>query len=277
MSVPMQRASQFQQTLQSSPGTQSRDRQRNAALAALTASALSALELHLRHGDFPEGAVLWDAGEPASRVYFPASGMISVIVPLKDGRGIEVASIGREAGVGMEYQMRPLPLLTRGVVQVAGMFSYMPVSQFAAATREREDIKELAAYCSDWLLTQAQQIAACNAAHSADARFCRWLLQSSEHMESDMVPSTQEAIAQLLGIRRTTVTLIAQRLQVAGVISYKRGRIAVRDRQNLQSAACDCHLMLGRQYWPSVRLTKNQPQPETVAAPSSASVQSSGG
>jgi CRP-like cAMP-binding protein len=109
----------------------------------------------------------------------------------------------------------------------------------------------MAAVCNSWLLLQAQQIAACNAVHSADARFCRWLARASDVLSSEVIPVTQEAIAQALGIRRTTATLIAQQLQVKGAISYSRGRIVIRDRAALRAGACDCCHALGRARWPS--------------------------
>jgi CRP-like cAMP-binding protein len=229
-------------------------RHRNGALAALSSSAFSILEPHLRSRDFEEGSVLWDAGESSNRAYFPLSGVISIVVPVKDGGGIEVASVGYEGAAGIDCESGHHHSVTQGVTQVAGTFSYMSAVQFASAARQNEEIGHVAAICCNWLLAQSQQIAACNAVHPADARFCRWLLLSAARLESDIVPSTQEAIARALGIRRTTVTLIAQSLQAAGLISYRRGKIAIRDRDGLRSAACDCCGPLGRPNWPSERL-----------------------
>jgi hypothetical protein len=87
--------------------------------------------------------------------------------------------------------------------------------------------------------------------HSADARLCRWLLRASDAVGHDTVVATQEAMAEALGVRRTTATLVAQALQQAQVISYSRGKIVVRDRAGLEAAACDCHAMLGQSNWPS--------------------------
>jgi len=229
--------------------------QQNAALAALSSSAFSILEPHLRYREFEEGAVLWNAGEQVDRVYFPLSGMISIVMPIKDGCGIEVAGVGQEGAAGIDYRLGQSQSVTQGITQIAGMFLYMSALQFAAAARQNDEIDHLAAICCDWVLAQSQQTAACNAVHPADARFCRWLMLSSERIESDVVPSTQEAIARVLGIRRTTVTLIAQGLQMAGIISYRRGKIVIRDREGLRSAACDCCAALSPRKWPSTRLT----------------------
>jgi CRP-like cAMP-binding protein len=103
------------------------------------------------------------------------------------------------------------------------------------------------------LLAQVQQSAACNALHEAEARFCRWLLQSRDRSDSDVVPITQEFVAQMLGVRRTTVTLVAQSLQDAGLLRYRRGQIEILDRDTLEARACECYGVVRRaieQYLP---------------------------
>ena len=241
--------------------TYPRPHHRNAVLAALSPRAFQILEAHLRHRDFPEGSVLWDAGAPTERVYFPLSGVISVVLPVKDGSGIEVASVGREAVAGLGYGWGQLRSVTQGITLISGTFSYMSASALANAAKQNDEIARVAAICCDWLLAQSQQLAACNAVHPADARFSRWLLQSAERIEGEVIPSTQETIAQALGIRRTTVTLIAQGLQMEGMISYRRGKIRIRNREGLRAAACDCCAALGRANWPSERFANSGVQP----------------
>ncbi|HKD28050.1 MAG TPA: Crp/Fnr family transcriptional regulator [Xanthobacteraceae bacterium] len=241
--------------------TYPRPHHRNAVLAALSPRAFSILEAHLRHRDFSEGAVLWDAGAPTERVYFPLSGVISVVLPIKDGSGIEVASVGREAVAGLGYGWGQFRSVTQGITLISGTFSYMSASALANAAKQNDEIAHVAAICCDWLLAQSQQFAACNAVHPADARFSRWLLQSAERIEGDVIPSTQETIAQALGIRRTTVTLIAQGLQMEGMISYRRGKIRIRNREGLRAAACDCCAALGRAHWPAERFANGGVEP----------------
>ena len=241
--------------------TYPRPHHRNAVLAALSSRAFSFLESHLRHRDFLEGSVLWDAGAPTERVYFPLSGIISVVLPVKDGLGIEVASVGREAAAGLGYGSGPFRSVTQGITLISGTFSYMSATALANVARQNDEIARVVATCCDWLLAQSQQLAACNAVHPADARFGRWLLQSAERVEGDVIPSTQETIAQALGIRRTTVTLIAQGLQMEGMISYRRGKIRIRNREGLRTAACDCCAALGRANWPAERVAKSGAEP----------------
>src|SRR5579859_6022885 len=227
---------------------------KNGVLAALPADALSLLEPHLRQRFFEQGAVLWHCGEPIPRVYFPISGIISVVLPVRDGNGAEVANIGREGGAGVAYGPRQQRVPTRGTVQISGMIAFMPASEFANAAAQNNEIAAVAEFCRDWLLIQAQQTAACNAVHTAEQRFGRWLLQCCERTETNIVPLTQEVLAQVLGLRRTTITLIAQSLQAAGILSCKRGRITVRDPQGLRAVACDCWSALDQSHWPSHRL-----------------------
>jgi CRP-like cAMP-binding protein len=226
----------------------------NAALAALSTGALSILEPHLRQRFFEEGSVLWDCGEPVSRVYFPISAIVSVVLPVRDGNGAEVANVGREGGAGMSCGLRQLRSPTRGTIQISGYLAVLPAAQFVNAAAQNNELAALAEFCRDWLMMQAQQAAACNAVHTAEQRLSRWLLQCCEHADSNVVPLTQEGLAQALGLRRTTVTLIAQGLQASGVLNYTRGRIMISDPHGLRSVACDCCSALDRSHWPSTRL-----------------------
>ena len=198
--------------------------------------------------------MLWDARKPGAEIYFPVSGLISMIVVMSDGNSVEVGSISAEGAVGPAFQPDLSDLPTRGVVQIGGTLIRISASQLLLAAKENGEIENLVGFCRDWILIQAQQEAGCNAVHSADKRLCRWLFQASERMETDTLLLTQEMIASVLGIRRTTVTLIAQTLQAEGLIRYKRGRISVLNRARLRSAACECCNSLSRQCWPSTRL-----------------------
>ena len=231
--------------------------ERNLLLTALPAAAASLLDKHLRRHEFDEGTVLWQAGHPAGLVFFPVSGIISIGVPIRDGHVIEVAMVGREGAAGFHDRSGTRPLVTQAVARTAGRFMSISTHAFAAAAQESEAIGQIAEVSTGWLLLQSQQMAACNALHSAEARFCRWLLRASEALDTGTVAVTQEMSAYALGIRRTTATLIAQQLQMRGTISYSRGKIAIRDRVGLQAAACDCCRALARSHWPSELLRRS--------------------
>jgi CRP-like cAMP-binding protein len=223
----------------------------NPLLEGLSADAASLLHKHVHEQDVEGGDVLWEAGAHVSQVYFPISGMISLRVPMKDGEGVEIGNVGREGGAGLHEAAGFVPVLTQGVMQAPGRVASISEQVFAAAMQEDQQIKRLAEFCKSWLMLQSQLLAACNAVHAADARLCRWLLRASDALGMELLPATQETIAHSLGVRRTTATLIAQQLQARGIISYSRGKIAIRDRAALQAAACSCYRLLGRARWPS--------------------------
>jgi CRP-like cAMP-binding protein len=181
-------------------------------LSALSGEAARLIGSDLRHDLFQQGAVLWDPESDAEQIFFPISGVMSIRVPSRDGHRIEVATIGPEGAAGFHDGSGIVPVLTQAVVQAGGRFATIAAEAFHAAAGECEELRRLAAVCKAWLLLQSQRTALCNAVHSADARFCRWLLRTSDAIGADLVRVTQEAIADALGIRRTTVNLIVQQL-----------------------------------------------------------------
>ena len=226
----------------------------NACLAALSSSAMALLKPHLIEMELTEGTVLWSSRGSTNDIYFPASGLISVVLAMSDGELVETASIAREGAVGPYFDPDQSDYLTTGIVQVGGHFFRISASSLISAANKNRQIRDLIGFCKDWLLVQAQQIAACNAIHPADKRFCRWLHESAQRMETANIRVTQELIAAALGVRRTTVTLIAQSLQNNGLIQYRRGKIAISDMRLLRAAACACCNVLNRRHWPSMRL-----------------------
>ncbi|MBI5114206.1 MAG: Crp/Fnr family transcriptional regulator [Rhodovulum sp.] len=223
----------------------------NGVLAALSPEAFGRLKPFLRERFFRDGHVLWKGGERPDRVYFPVSGMISLVVAAKPGAALEVGSVGRESAVGFDGGADAPTAPASGVVHASGTFVHMPAREFAAASRQSEELHRVELVCREWILAQAQQVAVCNAIHSADARFGRWLARAAEATGSDVVAVTQEVAAEMLGLRRTTVTLIAQNLQAAGIIRYQRGVITILDHTGLRGAACSCSASLGPSRWPS--------------------------
>jgi CRP-like cAMP-binding protein len=214
---------------------------RNRLLAALPPPELALIEPHLKEMTLDQGAMLHEQGEPIGRVYFPNSGMISLVAVMKQGNAVETATIGREGAIGAMSGMGPRHAFTRAVVQMAGSASMIPTSKFQPIVERSAAIRDVIVRHNEVLLAQVQQSAACNALHEAEARFCRWLLQSRDRTDSDVVPITQEFLAQMLGVRRTTVTLVAQSLQDAGLVRSRRGRIEIVDREALEDRACECY------------------------------------
>jgi len=236
----------------------------NKCLAGLSSASQSILRQHLTNVAFREGTVLWEPERPADDVYFPISGLVSVGFVMTDGACVEVGSIGREACAGSVLNVAQSDFPTLGTVLIGGDFTQIPRAEFLRAASESDEVKMLLRFSRDWITMQAQQLAACNAVHSADKRFCRWLVQSSRRMETATLHVTQEAIASTLGIRRTTVTMIAQTLQQNGIIQYRRGKVTIVDMARLQSGACDCLNTIARPYWPSTRIAEAQTEARTI-------------
>ncbi len=176
-----------------------------------------------------------------NRIYFPHSGIVSLAVELASGDMIDAAMIGREGVVSGLAALDTNISVSKGIVQVAG----------AASVIEPEIVRRLADRSLGFrttlikheqiLLAQSQQSAACNAAHTLEARLSRWLLRCRDLIGSDDIALTQEFVAQMLGVRRTSVSIVANTLQQAGLVKYKRGHIRVLDLEGLRDSACECY------------------------------------
>jgi len=159
----------------------------------------------------------------------------------KDGNFIETSTVGREGAVGLHSGLGRRRSFTRATAQIGGKFSTIRAARFEHIVNGSAAIRDVILRYTEVLWAETQQIAACNAMHGASARLCRWLLQSADRIGSNEVPLTQELLAQMLGARRTTVTLLAQRMQAKGLIRYRRGRIVILDRKGLEACACECY------------------------------------
>lgn len=213
----------------------------NRLLAAMSPETLALMGSDLRQISLTQGASIYEPGDPLDEIYFPQTGMISLLVVTKDGGSIETATVGREGAVGLHRGLGARRSFTRANAQIAGRFSVIRAAQFAPIVREDAALRDLIARYTEVLWAEAQQIAACNAVHDASSRLCRWLLQSGDRIGNDKVTLTQEFLAQMLGVRRTTVTLLAQSIQKKGLIKYSRGHIAILDRPGLEACACECY------------------------------------
>jgi len=220
----------------------------NRLLAALEPSDYALLMPQLRTAYFSQGAVLQEQGAPVAHVYFPMNGLVSLVSIMEDGRAVESAVVGREGAVGAFAGLRPCNAFTRATVQIPATVAVIPASHFQTAVNRSERIRDLILRYKETLLGQVQQTAACNALHPLEARLARWLVQAFDRTgDARDLPLTQESIAQMLGARRTTVTFIARRLQDAGLISYRRGRIIILDKVGLEHLACECYRAIRRQ------------------------------
>ena len=213
----------------------------NRMLASLPAADLDSLLPQLRPVDFPLGKVLFAAGDTISSVYFPHAGVISLVVELATGEMIEAAMIGREGLVGGMSALDNKISTTRAIVQVAGSGSVIDAEPLRKLAIGSAGFRATLIKHEQVLLAQAQQSAACNATHLIEARLSRWLLRCRDLVGSDDFQLTQEFLGQMMGVRRTSVSIVANTLQQAGLIKYKRGNIRVTNLEGLRDAACECY------------------------------------
>ena len=213
----------------------------NNFLQSLSRGDFELLRPHLRDVKLVHSAVLFDAGGVIERVYFPQSGIISLVVVLSTGDMIEAGMIGREGVAGTSAALDGAVSLNRAVVQIAGFGSTIETQHMQAAVATSKSLRVKLYEHDQMLLAQAQQSAACNAKHQIEERLCRWLLRTRDLVESDTIELTQEFLAQMLGVRRTSVTLAARHLQAVKLIKYRRGHIQILDEEALQDASCECY------------------------------------
>jgi CRP-like cAMP-binding protein len=219
----------------------------NRLLSLLSPTDLSLLAPDLRDISLSRGALLHDIGDPVEHVYFPRGGMISLLAVMQTGETVETATIGREGAVGLAAGLGSRSAAGRAVVQLPGAAARISATRLHAAASQSSAIHDLAVRYNDLLISQIQQSVACNALHHVEARLCRWLLQTHDRVGGDLLPLTQELLGQMLGVRRTTVTIVARVLQRTGMIRYRRGIIQILDRHALEDGACECYAAIRQQ------------------------------
>ncbi len=219
----------------------------NKLLAGLPTNDFEKLSPHLVYGSFAQGMILTEAVSEIQNVYFPLSGMISIVVVMNDGKSIETATIGREGVFGAMVAFGKLMSHVRAIVQVPIQAARIPVVQFRKIAQDSNALQQLGVNYNELMLAQARITAGCNALHKVEARFCRWLLQTREIIDNDTIALTQEFLSEMLGVRRTSVTDVATKLQAAGIISYSRGVIKIIDLPSLKALSCECYDTLQEQ------------------------------
>jgi CRP-like cAMP-binding protein len=202
---------------------------------------------HLQNVALAQGALLQDQEAPAESVDFPNSGVVSLQTVMNAGVVVGTAAIGRSGVVGSLLGAGERGAVARAVVQVAGNAERMSASDFRQLVARSEALRGLVARYHEMLVAQLHRLVACNALHDVEQRLSRWLLQTRDRTGTDAFPTTQESLAQLLGVRRTTVTEIANSLQQQGALRYNRGYIEILDGARLEKLACECYRVMRSQ------------------------------
>jgi CRP-like cAMP-binding protein len=189
--------------------------------------------------------VLYPAGHEIRHVYFPVSGMISLVVKM-DASDVEVMTVGNEGVIGISVILGATSTTMEGVCQIPGRALRVSARVLLEEVRRTANVSRLLLGYVEATMVHLAQHAACNRSHSMEQRCARWLLMTHDRIEGDQFPLTQEFLAQMLGVRRATVTAIAGTLQKAGLIKYSRGRMRVVNRRGLEAAACECYEIVRR-------------------------------
>lgn len=220
----------------------------NFVLRSLPSLVVDRLRPRLRPQTFAAGQVLFASGDQVSSIYFPTAGAISLVTELTTGEMTESAIIGRDSVIAGEAALDDREAMYRAIVQVEGAGYALDVGIARQVARESADFRTVIVRHEQLVLAQAQQSAACNAKHDLQRRLSRWLLRVRDAAGSDHFSLTQEFMAEMLGARRTSVTVTAQALQKAGLISYRRGKVTIERSDALQQLACECYSTIKARY-----------------------------
>jgi CRP-like cAMP-binding protein len=215
--------------------------QSNRLLDVLEAGSRARIDPHLEPLTLKLGATVCEAGGLLKHAYFPEGAVLSLLTVLENGSAIETANIGREGAFGLFAAMYSRTSFNRCLVQMEGAMVRCPIELLQAEFKNSEHVRNLFVSYSETQLSQSQQTAACNALHTTEERMCRWLLMMHDRAQGEPLPYTHEFLSHMLGANRKSVTLAAQSLQDAGLITYRRGNITILDRAGLEKASCECY------------------------------------
>jgi len=222
--------------------------QSNQLLGALEPESRKRIDPHLEPIKLKLGALVCEAGGLLKHAYFPQGSVLSLLTVLENGSAIETANIGREGAFGLFAAMYSRVSFNRCIVQLEGRMVRCPIQVLQFEFKNSEHVRNLFVSYSETLLSQVQQTVACNTTHTTEERMCRWLLMMHDRAEGESLTYTHEFLANILGANRKSVTLAAQSMQTAGLISYRRGTIQVLDRQGLEKASCECYAIVRERF-----------------------------
>jgi CRP-like cAMP-binding protein len=192
--------------------------------------------LHLEHRK-----VLYKPRAEIQEAYFPLSGMVSLVISSKEGQTVEIGAVGNEGMLGSQLVLGAQSSQVEAIVQVTGDGLRMRREDLEREVRRDGGLRRAAQRFAQALSNQIAQSVLCNRVHSVEERLCRWFLMTHDRAGADEIILTQQFVAQMLGVRRPSVTVAVGMLQKAGLITYSRGRLGIVDRQGLEAGACECY------------------------------------
>jgi CRP-like cAMP-binding protein len=220
----------------------------NRILAALEPEDFEVLAPHLESVTLLRGQVLYEAGDTILHAYFPQDAVVSLVNVMEDGSSVEVGVFGREGVLGLLSALVTREAFGRYIVQISGTASRIPFERLNQLRNARPKLRQLIMNYGEVLLAQTFQTVSCNAVHAVEARCCRWILSMHDRADQNTLPLTHEFLAEMLGVQRSTVSVVTRTLQTAGLIQQSRGGITVANRAGLEEAACECYGKIRRIY-----------------------------
>ena len=217
---------------------------KNQLLGAFEPESLARIMAHMQPVTLKLGTVVCEAGGTLNHAYFAEGSVLSLLTVLENGSAIECANIGREGAFGLFAAMYSRVSFNQCVVQLEGPMIRCSIEYLHDEFRRSEHVRDLFVSYSETLLSQVMQTVACNSLHSVEERISRWLLMMHDRADGEGLTYTHEFLAHMLGANRTSITLAAQSLQNAGLISYRRGLMQIRDRAGLERASCECYAVV---------------------------------
>ena len=222
--------------------------QDNRLLAALAPEDFAFLEPNLAIVDLQRGQTLYEVSETIVHTYFPHDAMVSLVTVMHDGKSVEMADAGPTELTTSVSAFVTRQSFGRYVVQLSGTASRAELNTMHEAMADRPAIQHLVLRFTEALMAQTLQTVACNAVHSVEARCCRWILMTQDRAGQPDLPLTQEFLAEMLGVQRSTVSDVARSIQDKGLIRQGRGMITVTDRPGLEAAACECYEIIRQKF-----------------------------
>lgn len=219
----------------------------NRLLAALPRQEYERLSSHLEVAHLKPGRILYNAGDVVRYAYFPMGGMLSLLSTTADGRVVEVGIIGNEGMSGIPIILRTELAPYQVTVQLAANAMRIRGDKLREELGRSRQLETMLLRYAHMIMIQIVQSAACNRFHTVEERLCRWLLICRDRVQMDTLSLTQEFLSQMLGVQRTSITMIASALQEKGLIRYSRGKIYITDRSRLEASSCECYRLVRKE------------------------------
>jgi CRP-like cAMP-binding protein len=243
---------------------------RNRILRALSPDQLERVMAAAELVELPTRRILYDVNQPVSHVYFPETGIASIVTPLKDGSAVETSMCANEGMVGLPLYLHADTAPNQAFQQIAGTAWRLDRETFLNELERGVDLRREIGRFAQATIVFMSQTSACNRRHSIEERCIRWLLFVDDVVEGP-AELTQQFLSQMLGVRRASVTVIAGALQQAKLIEYHRGKVSIMNRPGMLDLACECYALIRNEYAKLLRDGTPVPDPRAALIPSDGS------